>query len=80
MSFYEQHGNHDYDIVFIGDSLTDSAEWEDLFPSSNIANRGIGGDRTNGVLKRMNSIYSTNASKAFIMLGINDLKFGSNIN
>ncbi|MFC1589024.1 GDSL-type esterase/lipase family protein [Pseudomonadota bacterium] len=79
ISFFEQHGNHDYDVVFIGDSITDSAEWEDLFPSRKIANRGIGGDRTDGVLKRLDSIYSTHARKAFIMIGINDLKSGREI-
>ena len=25
-SFFEQHGGHDYDVVFIGDSITDGAE------------------------------------------------------
>jgi len=68
-SFFEQHGEHNYDVVFIGDSITDGAEWEDLFPSLKIANRGIGGDRTDGVLKRLDSIYSTSASRAFIMIG-----------
>ncbi|MCW8830321.1 MAG: GDSL-type esterase/lipase family protein [Gammaproteobacteria bacterium] len=79
-SFFEQHGNHNYHSVFIGDSITDNAEWEDLFPSIKIANRGIGGDRTDGVLKRLDSIYSTHARKAFIMIGINDLKSGREIN
>lgn len=68
ISFFEQHGNHQYDVVFIGDSITDSAEWEDLFPSLKIANRGIAGDTTKGVLNRMDTIYSTNAKKAFIMI------------
>lgn len=67
-----QHGGHDYDVVFIGDSITDQAEWEDLFPSLKIANRGIGGDRTDGILKRLDSILSTSADRAFIMVGIND--------
>lgn len=71
-SFFEQHGRSDYDAVFIGDSLIDTAEWDDLFPSFKIANRGVGGDRTDGVLKRLDSIYSTSASRAFIMIGIND--------
>ncbi len=31
-SFFEQHGGHQYDVVFVG-GITDSAEWEDLFPS-----------------------------------------------
>lgn len=79
-SFFEQHGGRQYDVVFIGDSITDGAEWEDLFPSLKIANRGIGGDRTDGVLKRMDSIYSTNARKAFIMIGINDFGGGAEVN
>lgn len=78
-SFFEQHGGHDYDVVFIGDSITDGAEWEDLFPSVKIANRGIEGDTTYGVIERLNSIYSTNARKAFIMIGINDLFNGDEV-
>lgn len=72
-SFFKQHGGHEYDVVFIGDSLTDGVEWKELFPSLKIANRGISGDGTKDVLKRMDSIYSTNAVKAFVMIGINDI-------
>ena len=79
-SFFDLHGGHEYDVVFIGDSITDGAEWNELFPSLKIANRGISGDRTDGVLKRMDSIYSTNAKKAFIMIGLNDLLNGAEIN
>lgn len=75
-SFFEHHGRQDYEVVFIGDSITDIAEWEDLFPQKEIANRGISGDRTDGVLKRLDSVYSTNAKKAFIMIGINDIASG----
>lgn len=78
-SFFEQHGGHNYDVVFIGDSITDGAEWEDLFPTLTIANRGIGGDRTDGVLKRLDSIYSTSADRAFIMIGINDFNSGMSV-
>jgi lysophospholipase L1-like esterase len=79
-SFFEQHGNHSYDAVLIGDSLTDDAEWQDLFPSLRLANRGIDGDRTEGVLNRLEGIYSSSASKAFIMIGINDFSSGKNVN
>ncbi len=79
-SFFEQHGGHQYDVVFIGDSITDWAEWENLFPALKIANRGIAGDRTDGVLSRMDSIYSTNARKAFIMIGLNDFSVGAEVN
>ena len=75
-SFFEVNGAK-ADIVMIGDSITDGAEWNELFPNISILNRAIGGDTTKGVLNRMESIYSTNAKKAFIMIGANDL--GSDI-
>ena len=75
-SFFEVNGCK-ADIVMIGDSITDGAEWNELFSNISIVNRGIAGDTTKGVLNRMESIYSTNAKKAFIMLGVNDL--GKNI-
>ena len=71
-SFFEINGTK-ADIVMIGDSITDAADWDELFPNISIVNRGISGDTTEGVLHRMASIYSTNAKKAFIMIGINDL-------
>ena len=73
-------GGHNYDVVFIGDSITNGAEWQDLFPSLRIANRGVNGDRTDGVIKRLESIYSTSASKAFMMIGINDFDSGMSVN
>ncbi len=77
-SFFRQHGQT-YDVVMIGDSITDGAEWEALFPSINIANRGIFGDTTTGLLARLNSITSTQAHKAFIMIGINDFSRGATV-
>jgi lysophospholipase L1-like esterase len=71
-SFFKFNGSK-ADIVMIGDSITDGAEWNELFPNISIVNRGISGDTTRGVLNRMDFIYSTNAKKAFIMLGVNDL-------
>lgn len=78
-SFFKQHGNHPYDVVLIGDSLTDDADWQDLFPSLRLANRGIDGDRSDGVLNRLEGIYSTSAPKAFIMIGINDFSLGRDV-
>jgi lysophospholipase L1-like esterase len=79
ISFFDQHGGHHYDIVFIGDSITDGAEWGELFPTVKIANRGINGDRTDSVLKRMDSIYATSARRAFMMIGINDFTSGMSV-
>ncbi|MDD5460325.1 MAG: GDSL-type esterase/lipase family protein [Methylococcales bacterium] len=70
----------DYEVVFIGDSITNMASWQELFPSLKSANRGIPGDTAEGVLKRMDGIYSTNARKAFIMIGTNDIGIGTEVN
>jgi lysophospholipase L1-like esterase len=71
-SFFEVNGSK-ANIVMIGDSIIDSAEWNELFPNISILDRGISGDTTKGVLNRMESIYSTNAKKAFIRGGVKDL-------
>ena len=71
-SFFDQHGKQ-FPIAMAGDSLTDHAEWGELLNTSAIANRGIGGDTSKGLLERMDSIYSTHANTTFLMIGINDI-------
>jgi lysophospholipase L1-like esterase len=60
------------DVVMIGDSNTQGAEWREIFPDLNIANRGIGGDRSDDVLRRMDTILLVHPTKAFVMIGFND--------
>jgi lysophospholipase L1-like esterase len=64
------------DVVFIGDSLTEGAEWSDFFPNISVANRGVGGNTTADILRRLDSIVSLKPEYAFIMLGINDIDRG----
>lgn len=61
------------DVVMVGDSMTFGAEWSEMFSGLVIVNRGIGGDTSKGVLNRIDSIISTRASKALVMIGFNDL-------
>lgn len=61
------------DIIFLGDSITTDAEWDELLQNQNIKNRGIPGDKSNGVLNRLESIISGKPEKVFIMVGINDI-------
>lgn len=49
-------------VVFLGDSITDFCELERWYPGLNAYNRGIAGDMTLGVMRRMDSL-----------IGINDL-------
>jgi lysophospholipase L1-like esterase len=63
-------------VVMIGDSLTDGAEWAELFPGQDIANRGIDSDTTDGVLARLDDILAAKPRQAFVMIGINDFADG----
>lgn len=63
------------DVVMIGDSITHAGHWDDIFQSIKIANRGIGSDRTDDVLRRIGQITNVNPKKAFIMIGINDFNW-----
>jgi lysophospholipase L1-like esterase len=63
-------------IVFLGDSLTANINWDELLEDDSILNRGIGGDTTKGILKRLDNIISLEPKKLFIMVGINDLLMG----
>ena len=61
------------DIVFLGDSITSQGIWNEFFPSYRIVNRGIGGETTSDIVKRLDTVLSTKPSKVFVMVGINDL-------
>lgn len=61
-------------IVFLGDSITDFFRVNEYFHGAYVINRGISGDTTDGVLKRLpESVYDLSPSKVFIMIGTNDL-------
>ena len=67
-------------VVMIGDSITAGGEWSEIFSQTKIANRGIGGDTTEDILRRMEPIFAVNAKKAFVMVGINDIYRDQSIN
>jgi lysophospholipase L1-like esterase len=55
----------------LGDSLTQSANWPMLLQYPDIANRGISGDTSNGVLQRLQDSVKS-AKVVFLLIGIND--------
>jgi lysophospholipase L1-like esterase len=59
-------------IVFLGNSLTELFDLN-LFGDSTLINRGITGDFTEGLLKRLDEVISLKPSRLFIEIGINDL-------
>lgn len=61
------------DIVFLGNSITDGGEFQELFGMENVLNRGIRSDRISGVLKRLDQVVSGKPKKIFLLIGINDV-------
>lgn len=64
------------DIVFLGNSITERGDWSELVPGKRVANRGIGGDNSFGVLGRLDDLVAQHPSQVFLMIGINDLGRG----
>ncbi len=61
-------------VVFVGDSITELADLEQMYPAFTSANRGIAGDTTRGILCRMEeSVYGVGAQVVVLLAGINDL-------
>lgn len=60
-------------IVFFGDSLTDFFPMQDFFPGYTIYNRGIAGDKTTDLLKRIDNVIAIKPRKIILQIGTNDL-------
>ncbi len=73
MKYFEENPLKYGQIVFLGNSLTQGGKWETYLPGKNIANRGISGDNTEGILARLDEIVKSKPSKLFIEAGVNDI-------
>src|SRR5581483_8954086 len=67
-------------LVFLGDSITQ--RWGDdmggSFPGVKVANRGIGGDTSRGVLVRLkDDVLALHPSGVVILIGCNDIALGA---
>jgi len=60
-------------IIFLGNSITQIGDWKKLLNDSTVINRGIAGDITFGVLKRLGDVTRRQPSKLFLLIGINDI-------
>jgi hypothetical protein len=68
-----------YDVVFLGDSITNAGRWSEAFPSMTVANRGIGGDTSEGILSRLDTIMQIHPNIVYLMFGINDIGRGESV-
>lgn len=67
------------DIIFLGNSITNGAEWAELFDNPHIKNRGISGDIVMGVYDRLDVILKGKPAKIFLLIGINDVSRGTSV-
>lgn len=63
------------EVVFAGDSLIADGPWGEIY--SDIHNRGIGGDRTDNLLGRLDEIVASHPRKVFLLIGSNDISAGA---
>jgi hypothetical protein len=68
--------SNDYDVVFLGDSITNAGRWNEAFIDKKVANRGIGGDTSEGILNRVDQVLALNPKTVYLMFGINDIASG----
>jgi lysophospholipase L1-like esterase len=67
-------------VVFLGDSLTDLCDLDTYYPHRGYINRGIGGDTTEGVLRRFDeTVLPLTPSTIVLLIGINDFNYGRTI-
>lgn len=73
LSFFELMPDTKDEIIWMGDSITDNGEWNELFPQYKNLNRGISSDNTFGILYRIHEVTRRKPKKLFLLVGINDL-------
>lgn len=61
------------EIIFLGNSITDIAEWAEIWQNPKVKNRGISTDNSFGVLARLDEVVSSKPAKILLMIGINDI-------
>ena len=60
------------DIIFLGDSLTDGYNLEEFYPEYITLNRGIGGDTTHRLLKRIEVSTNVKTKVVVMLIGANN--------
>lgn len=70
---FRSYPNSAKDIIFLGNSITDFTDWNELLQLPEARNRGISGDISFGVLERLDEVIEGSPAKIFILIGINDI-------
>jgi lysophospholipase L1-like esterase len=69
----EKYADYEVDVAFLGDSLTDGYDLAQYYPQYITANRGIGGDTTFDLERRLQvSVYDLKPKVAVMLIGANN--------
>lgn len=68
-----------YSVVFLGDSITAYQNWNKALGVTYITNAGIPGNTTDDIVARLNAVTNAKPKKIFVMMGINDLLRGKDV-
>ena len=76
----ENASDPEQEIIFLGDSLTDGCDIPKYYGEYKASNRGIGGERSYGLLDRMRvSAYDAKPKVIVLLIGGNDILAGKSI-
>ena len=64
------------DIVFVGNSLTESFLVTEFFNDIHVKNRGVSGYTAQDIVDNYQSLIHDHPKKIFLEIGINDIKYG----
>lgn len=64
------------DVVLLGDSLTQLADWPGLLRRERVAAQGMGGDTAGGLRARLDLVLAARPRLCAVMVGYNDLAQG----
>lgn len=70
---FRSYPNSHKDIIFLGNSITDYTDWNELLQIKEARNRGISGDISFGIIERLDEVTEGKPAKVFILIGINDI-------
>lgn len=65
----------DGQVVMLGDSITELGLWQEWFAGTPVLNRGIGGETSADLLRRLDTAIGRPAA-VFLLIGTNDLTLG----
>lgn len=60
-------------IAFVGDSITEGGRWDEWFPERSTHNLGIGGNTTDDLVARLDSVIELRPEAVALLVGTNDL-------